>query len=252
MDRGFVIGLSAFVLTASVLAIPTVAHSQPGRHGAAMTRATLEAHVAERFSLIDANGDGAVTQDEIAARRTVGIDRRFDRLDADNDGEITQAERDAAREARRSRRGGARIRREINGEQMIAEERNMRERLTLPQGEEAAGRLSERRARWQARRAAAWEAADADGNGALNRAEFAAMAEARGARASQRRAGRFGQADANGDGRISLAEMSARALARFDAMDGDENGVVTREERREARQAYRRAMRIENDGNRVY
>jgi hypothetical protein len=43
-------------------------------------------------------------------------------------------------------------------------------------------------------------------------------------------------ADANGDGAISQAEFQAAAVQRFDRADADNNGTVTREERKATRQ----------------
>ena len=63
-------------------------------------------------------------------RRAELMDRRFARMDADSDGLITTAERDAARAERRERRS-------VRRSDMIAEESNMR------------GRLSEEEMRWQ-------------------------------------------------------------------------------------------------------
>jgi hypothetical protein len=57
-------------------------------------------------------------------------------------------------------------------------------------------------------------------------------------------------ADSNGDGAISRAEFMARAEARFARVDADKNGVLTREERRSARQAMR-AARVERRATRA-
>lgn len=46
---------------------------------------------------------------------------------------------------------------------------------------------------------------------------------------------RTAKADTNGDGALSRAEFVAQAQARFDRLDADRNGQVTREERRTAR-----------------
>ena len=42
-------------------------------------------------------------------------------------------------------------------------------------------------------------------------------------------------ADANGDQRVSLAEMQARATERFQRLDANRDGFVTRDERRAQR-----------------
>lgn len=265
LDRSLIIGLATFVLTASVLAIPAIAQPHGG-HGESMTRAQVEARVAERFAASDLDNDGAITREEAEARRDTRrsqrLDRRFARLDANGDGEVSMAERDAAREAHRERRAARRAQRPVRRGDMIAEESNMRERVTVEEMRAAAERQGldapnpeawrERRAERAAQRAAAWDAADTDGNGALDRNEFAAMGETRRANMAERRASRFEQQDANGDGRLSLAEISSRAMERFDAADADDDGVVTLEERRTAHRNHRRAMYIENQQNRVY
>lgn len=55
----------------------------------------------------------------------------------------------------------------------------------------------------------------------------------------------FERADSNGDGRLTLAEISARPLALFDRADANHDGVLTVEERRAAFEAIqaRRPMR---------
>jgi Ca2+-binding EF-hand superfamily protein len=49
------------------------------------------------------------------------------------------------------------------------------------------------------------------------------------------------KADANGDGALSRAEFMAQAEARFARLDADKNGLLTREERKTARAAMRSA-----------
>ena len=65
--------------------------------------------------------------------------------------------------------------------------------------------------------------ADADGDGRLSQAEFAA-----------RRLARLRAADANGDGSVSLEERramrAARSAARFDRIDADGDGAISRAE----------------------
>ncbi len=69
-----------------------------------------------------------------------------------------------------------------------------------------------------------FERLDADGNGRIDREEFAKAGEFR-----------FGKLDANGDGVITLAELeererSERLARRFAHMDADDSGEVTRSE----------------------
>jgi Ca2+-binding EF-hand superfamily protein len=62
-----------------------------------------ERRVERMLRRLDSNGDGALSADELAARRDPG--RMFDRMDADSDGSISRAEFDAARKAFGDRRG---------------------------------------------------------------------------------------------------------------------------------------------------
>lgn len=60
---------------------------------------------------------------------------------------------------------------------------------------------------------------DADGNGAISRAEAQAGAERM-----------FARMDANGDGKLDAADREARRNARFDRMDANKDGQVSRAE----------------------
>ncbi|QLC22579.1 hypothetical protein HFP51_10570 [Parasphingopyxis sp. CP4] len=247
MDRSIAIGLVSFAVTASVLAIPSIADAREGRAGAEpMTRTAVETRVAERFAAADADSSGGVTREEAAAHRDVRRaerqDSRFARMDGDGDGVITIAERDAARAERMQRRG-------IRRSDMIAEVSDMRGRLTAeeladlgPNAELAEPpardeRRAEHRAAHMERRNQAWTAADTDNDGALSRAEFDTLHAGRTHHRGQRHTGRFDRMDADNNGEISLAEMSERAMARFDRADADGDGTVTAEERRAMRHA---------------
>jgi Ca2+-binding EF-hand superfamily protein len=256
MDRGIVIGLTSFAVTAGILAIPSVAQSH-GRSAEPTTRTEIESRVAAHFAEADANHDGAITREEAdarhAARRAEEQDRHFARLDSNSDGEISVAERDAARSMGADRRGA-----------MMAEESNMRGRVSEEEMAQLRGHApaaetpTERHARWSEHRNEAWSSADADGNGSLNRAEYDAMNEARGARMrahvshtgsegrDMRHGNHFARMDSDSDGRVTLAELSQRALARFDRADANGDGTVTPEER----SAAHRAMRSERRENR--
>ena len=154
-------------------------------------------------------GDGVTTRAEAQAK----AQERFSRMDANKDGKLDQADREA-------------------------------------------------------RRAAMFDRIDADKNGQISRAEFDAMhhrgprgAEG-GPQADRGTDGKHGHgkhrggwrghrggmmmgamADANKDGAVSQAEFTAAAMQRFDRMDADKNGTVTREERQAARQAMREERR---------
>ena len=155
---------------------------------------------------------------------------QFAAVDADRDGFVTKAEADARRTAARS----------------------------------------ERQAKRAERRSEQFARLDADRNGQISQSEFNARterrdrAERRDARSERRSnrverrqdrreaafAGRFGgrmieRADTDKDGRVSLAEATARPLARFDRLDANKDGSLTREERRAAR-----ALRQQNRAKR--
>ena len=132
---------------------------------------------------------------------------------------------------------------------MIVENRNMRGRVTpemqaqLESGAEQAAPAEARPADRFLRRNAAWAAADADGNGALNQTEFESLGRARQARRAAHGANRFDRTDSNDDGVLSLEEMSAWPLAMFERADADNDGIVTRAERRAARRAMHEQRR---------
>lgn len=89
--------LSAVTLAAMVAAsFSTIAHAQTGPRGGAP--------MPFDFATLDANGDGQVTQDEIAAQRTA----RIAAMDTDGDGNLSEAELTAAHEAREAERKAAR------------------------------------------------------------------------------------------------------------------------------------------------
>lgn len=103
-----------------------------------------------------------------------------------------------------------------------------------------------------------FDRADANKDGKVSKAEFAAFREARfvkidvnkdgvitreeirvaiKARFDERRARRFGRLDGDKDGKVTEADFVARAKARFAKLDTNKDGVVSREEIREARKA---------------
>ncbi|MEO5773497.1 MAG: calcium-binding protein [Sphingomicrobium sp.] len=185
------------------------------------TRAEVTAKVQQHFARVDANHDGAITQDELqavgkarpnrmgAARNGGGF---FERLDSNRDGQVTRGEFDAARAARAQQRAGGQERR---GEGMFA-------------------RL------------------DTNRDGAITRAEFDAARQQRGERngagqhAGMHMAGfgahMFTMADANKDGRVTLQEATATALQHFDTADANKDGQVTPQERKQMHQQMRGHM----------
>lgn len=204
MNRSLALGLAAFALTASLLAIPAIAsHHGAGNASEAhasepITREQMESRIAARFAAADTDSSGTIDRSEAEARHTARQAdrhaRRFARLDTNSDGEISLAERDAAR-ARHPQH------RPVSRSDMIVENRNMRARLTP---EELAPLQS----------------------GAAHGTN------------------RFDRMDSDNDGVLSLAEVSARPLAMFERADANGDGIVTRAERRVARQAMHEQRRM--------
>lgn len=113
----------------------------------------------------------------------------------------------------------------------------------------------------EARRAAMFDRIDANKDGQISREEFSARQQrpdgaAQGHRMGHRggkdwggrgwggrHGGMAGTADANKDNVVSQAEFTAAALQRFDRMDANKDGQVTKEERQAARTAMREQMR---------
>lgn len=78
----------------------------------AVTLEELQAAGANRFAAADTNGDGALSRDELLAqgeaRAETRVDRLLERADADDDGHLTQAEMEEARGDRDGDRGHGR------------------------------------------------------------------------------------------------------------------------------------------------
>ncbi|MFT4727428.1 MAG: hypothetical protein ACI9UN_001923 [Granulosicoccus sp.] len=62
---------------------------------------TLFAGTVAAIDVVDLNGDGVVTTDEVSAARDAARAERVELFDTDNDGELSDDEREAARDARR-------------------------------------------------------------------------------------------------------------------------------------------------------
>ncbi len=89
----------------AAIAVPAIAahHEGDGGHKmmmADMTKADVEAKLKERFAMVDADKDGAITMEEIkaqhAAKRAERMDAHFKKMDADGNGSISRSEFDAA------------------------------------------------------------------------------------------------------------------------------------------------------------
>lgn len=236
MKKFLLAGAAGVVLLASGAAI---AHNHGGMGGMKMdtdgngeiTRAEMTTESNAAFTRMDANKDGVLNDTDKSARKA----NRFADMDANKDGQLTKAEMDAAHAARMDGRGGKRM-----------------ENITDAQ-----------KAEWQAkkaeRHAAHFTAMDTDKNGSLSETEFSAghammhdgkgddmgdhQGRHHGKRGHHGRGGMGGMmmqnADANKDGAISQAEFSTAALTRFDGMDTDKNGIVSKDEHKAARAEWK-------------
>ncbi|WP_167737334.1 EF-hand domain-containing protein [Sphingomonas parva] len=198
--------MKKLVLAGAALAVlaSTGAAAQPQSRaaGQSLTRDAVAARVDARFARLDANRDGAVTQDELRARAEARRGKR---------GEL----RNERRAQRGERRAEAFARLDANGDGSISRaEFDARPKLDREQ------RLERRAARGERR---SFTGHRGHRGGAL----FARL----GAR-------HFQAADANRDGRLTRAEARQSALALFDRIDADRDGTISQDERRAAREAF--------------
>lgn len=148
---------------------------------------------------MDTDGDGTVTRADALAFAS----DRFARMDANGDGQITKDERRAARQARRGERMA---RMDADGDGMISQAE-----MTAIAADRAARRFAR---------------LDTDGDGLVSVADAAQ----RGGRHGEDRR-RQGERAAGGKrGPATQAMMEARILKRFDRLDTDGDGVVTRQD----------------------
>lgn len=112
MKKSYLIAGAAIL----AVAVPAIAAHHEGEKGKGhghmmqdMTRADVEAKVKSKFAILDADKDGAVTQEEIKAhreaKRAARMDAHFKSMDADSDGAISRAEFDAAHTKKQDRMG---------------------------------------------------------------------------------------------------------------------------------------------------
>ena len=169
---------STLILGSALLAVGPAVY---GERRGPVSIAELEAHAAERFTAIDADGDQRISADEFNAadvrpprfmRRghhlRSGAERRglkFDAMDADGDGSVSREEFEAARSA--GHRGG-KPRRDGKDAGKAAKQADMKERL--------------------------FSRLDADEDGFISQAEFSQPLE------------RLRALDANGDGQVDRSE----------------------------------------------
>jgi len=145
-------------------------------------------------------------------------EQRFARLDTDTDGRVTRDEFLQAEGREHPKRR----------EHMKRKHRMHKQNMHAPQPE---------------REAAIFSALDKDGNGALSAEEFAARREVgKSMYEARHRNNRFDELDTNADGHLSADEVNAR-LDRLRALDSNNNGVLERDEMREARRDRRAERR---------
>jgi len=170
-----------------------------------------------RHAQIDTNGDGAI--DRAEAAKMPRLAEHFDRLDANKDGRISAEER-PQRGGKGARHGGR------GGQQMAALDANKD------------GAIDRAEAAKMPRFAEHFDRLDANKDGRIS-------AEERPQRGGKGGHGRGGQPraklDRNGDGRLGRDEVAGREaiLQRFDTIDGNKDGYLTREEMQAHREAHR-------------
>ncbi len=146
----------------------------------------------------DADGNGVVTRAEAQAQAAT----RFARLDVNKDGKLDAADRQAMREARRTR---------------------MFERLDTNKD----GQIS--KAEFSAERAPAKRMAKGEpGKDGMHHGRRGHFRHGRGMMGKM--------ADADKNGAVTQAEFATAALQRFDRLDANKDGQVTKEERAAARE----------------
>lgn len=164
--------------------------------------ARMKADAAQRFARLDADGDGEVSSEEFVAGAA----------DRAAPGRAFRGDRGPGRRMGAGGRGGDRARHRRSGPRPFG------------------GRGGAMRERMQASSEAAFDRADADGDGALSREEYGNLGEARRQLVRESMAARtFARLDADDSGSLSGAELSRR-VARLATLDADGDGLVSRDE----------------------
>lgn len=173
--------LAAATALALVFAAPAMAH--PGKGG--------------NFEKVDTNGDGVVATTEVEAAALAA----FTKIDADADGFLSQDELKAGHEGKRSgkmKREGKRAGKGKDGVNIDEWIDPAKKAEWDAMKAERQAEKAERHAEMQAKGAEMFAAADTDGDGRWNKAEFTAV-----------RLERFAKVDTNGDGNITADEREA-------------------------------------------
>jgi len=157
----------------------------------------------------DSNNDGVLTRQEFDA----GRDAMFARQDANNDGQLTSEERRAGHARHGGRRGGG-----GHGGHLMSADANNDGSITR---DEFLRRPTEHFARL-----------DANNDGVIS-------ADERPQRGERSQRGDRPNPDANGDGQIARAEFAAMGASMFERLDANGDGRITREEAEAGRQHRR-------------
>lgn len=186
-------------------------HAMPKPVMPPMARADVTAQVKAQFATLDANKDGAITRDEIAAhqaaQRKEMQDRMFADMDANKDGAISRGEFDAHHK-------------DMAGHMMMME-MDGADAPDMPMPPPPPGMM----------------APDGPPKIVIKRMMMGGPGGMMG------EGQMFDMADANKDGKVTESEALTSALARFDRADTNKDGKITPDERRERRVEIRKVMK---------
>ncbi len=190
------LGTVAALMSVPALAAPAAggARANPDAdNDGVLTRAEVEANVAQRFAKLDANQDGKVDEGDRAAHRQAKADAMFTAADTDRNGSISRAEFDAAQAARQAKRAERRA--------AMAERRSG--------SEHGGGHHGKRGKRGHGGGERLLAMVDTNGDKAVTAAEMRTAALAR-----------FDRIDANKDGQVTAEERSAMRAKRGEGRRG--------------------------------